>query len=300
MAAPVLITGASGLLGRAVLAAFSSSSDFAPTGVAFSRARDGLLALDLTDADAIARALAAAPPRIVIHCAAERRPDTCETDTQRAEAINVHAVYALARAADACGAAFVQISTDYLFDGTAAPYAETAALSPLNAYGAQKVRGEYAALAAHSRACVLRVPVLYGPTDDLRESAVTAFAAVVREASKPATIDDWQIRVPTLTTDIAATLVNMARAALADADAIRGVWHYSSAERFTRFGLVRLFGELEQLPIDHVTRLDGMPPGARRPYDCQLDCRKLEATGWAAPHADFRAAVVGILKAAKA
>ena len=306
MVATVLVTGATGLLGRAVLAAFTADADFSAVGTAFTRAAaSNLLVLNLTDDAAIAAAIASVAPRIVIHCAAERRPDACEADAARAARINVHAVYALARAAEGSGADFFQISTDYLWDGTAAPYDESVPLSPLNAYGAQKARGEAAAIAGHARAVILRVPVLYGATTDLRESAVTAFAAVVREADNAATIDDWQIRVPTHTADVAATLLLLARAAVAEGGAATGqasrtagVWHCSSSERFTRFGLVQLYGELLGLPINHVTRLQGEPPGAKRPYDCALTTLKLEAAGFAAPHRDFRTAVLEILRAA--
>jgi len=130
-------------------------------------------------ATAVAAALAAHRPAVVVHAAAERRPDVCERDPAAAEALNVDAVWTLARACARQGAAFLHISTDYLFDGTAAPYREDAAFSPLNAYGAQKARGELAARAAHPGACVLRVPVLFGPTDDLSESAVTAVSGTV-------------------------------------------------------------------------------------------------------------------------
>jgi len=126
---------------------------------------------------------------------------------------------------------------------------------------------------------------------------------------KPASADDWQIRVPTYTPDIAATAVALAAAlagapppgargaALAPAG-LAGVWHYSAGERFTRFALVQLFGELMALPTAHVARLEGAPPGARRPFDCQLDTRKLLDTGLAAPCTPFREAVARVLAAA--
>ena len=197
----VLITGASGLLGRAILAAFTRAG-WAATGAAFSRAIPPLIPLDVRLPAACAEALRSLAPRLVVHAAAERRPDACEKDPAAAELLNVDAVWHLAREAARSGAAFIYISTDYLWDGTAAPYAEDAPVCPLNAYGAQKARGEWAARAAHPGACVLRVPVLFGPTSDLGESAVTMFAAAVKAQEKPGVADDWQIRVPTFTPDI--------------------------------------------------------------------------------------------------
>jgi dTDP-4-dehydrorhamnose reductase len=319
----VLVTGATGLLGRAVLREFAAAG-WDAVGCAFSRAAGPILRADLRDPISCSDLIAASRPDVVIHCAAERRPDACEDDPQGAEQINVDAPFHLGRAAARAswgpGAAptssssssspstgrvkaYIFISTDYLFDGTQAPYDERAETCPLNAYGRQKVRGEHAALASHPHAIVLRVPVLYGPTPDLSESAVTAFAAVARDATKAKVVDDWQIRVPTYTPDVGRTLVRMALAATetgpdaaAAAPQLRGgVYNYSAHERFTRYTLTQHFGRLLGVPIDHVTRDPKAPPGAPRPYDCELVTAKLEALGLAAPPTPFDAACREIL-----
>ena len=297
----VLVTGASGLLGRAVLAAFRAApGEFAAAGTAFARAAPlGLVRCDLRDAAALRALVAELRPALVIHSAAERRPDACEKDEAGdALRLNVDAVFALGRAAADVGAAFVYISTDYLFAGDAAPYDERAEPRPLNAYGRLKLRGEHAALAAHPAPLLLRVPVLFGPTEDLAESAVTTFAVAARDAARRQKIDDWQIRVPTYTVDVAATLVRIARAMLAKAGPPppAGIYHYSSRERFTRFSLVAFFGRLLSCDVSHVEKLEGMPPGAPRPFDCALDQRKLEALGLAAPHTPFEQACRAVLK----
>ena len=312
MSHPVLVTGGSGLLGRAIVAAFRASPAWGTvTALGFTRAAAGdphAARCDLRDAAAVHALLAALKPALVVHSAAERRPDVCEKDAAASEQINVDAVWLLARAAARAGAQFVYISTDYLWDGTAAPYAEDAPVSPLNAYGAQKARGEWAARAAHPQAVVLRVPVLFGPTRDLRESAVTAFAKVVAEGA-PASVDDWQIRVPTYTPDIGTTLERLGRALLGappegaagaalEPARLAGVWHYSSTDRITRWQLCTLFGELLSLPTAHLVRLEGAPPGAPRPYDCLLSTDKLRATGLAAPCTPMREALVAVLEGA--
>lgn len=94
-------------------------------------------------------------PDIVVHAAAERRPDVCEGDEEKTDAMNgnishffmmcfelwcsVGAVWTIASEARKCGAYLIYISTDYVFDGSAAPYAETAPVHPIN-----KVRDSFA------------------------------------------------------------------------------------------------------------------------------------------------------------
>lgn len=184
-------------------------------------------------------------------------------------------------------------------DGTAAPYKEDAQTRPLNTYGFLKLRGEYAALAAHPSPFILRIPVLYGPTTDLAESAVTTFAVAARNHDKPQTIDDWQIRVPTYTPDIGRTLVIVATTMVdperKTADKVCGIFNYSASERFTRYQLVQYFGQLQGVSTDHITRDPNPPKGAPRPYDCQLDTSKLSALGLAAPCTPFDVACREIL-----
>jgi dTDP-4-dehydrorhamnose reductase len=307
----VLVTGASGLLGRAVVQSFRSRPGFwtTVTPASFTRATEGGVQLDLRDEGATHALLSSLKPSLVVHAAAERRPDVCEKDAASSEALNVHAVWHLARACAAQGSALIYISTDYLWDGSSAPYAEDAPVCPLNAYGSQKARGEWAARAAHPAAVVLRVPVLFGPAPDLKESAVTTFASAVLDAARPQTIDDWQVRVPTYTPDIGCTLERLgsallgappegARGAALEPTRLAGVWHYSSADRTTRWQLCQLFGELLSAPTAHIGRLEGMPPGAPRPYDCMLSTAKLDATGLAAPCTPLREALVAVLTGA--
>lgn len=314
----VLITGATGLLGRAVLKAFQQAG-WDAVGTGWSRATGDILRVDLRDAAALAAVIKEQQPNVIVHAAAERKPDVCEKDPT-VEELNVVASWNIARLALENKSHLIYISTDYMFDGTAAPYKETAEPKPLNTYGHLKLRGEWAVLAAHPRPVILRVPLLYGPTDDLQESACTAFATVAKLSSKPASVDDWQIRVPTYTPDIAATLVNMSSALVAGEPrvgmmpggqaqtelgvkgrALKGIYHYTSHDRYTRYELVRIFARAQGLDPDrdlgHVTKIDGMPPGAARPYDCHLDDSKLRATGLAAANTPFEVGVREVLAA---
>lgn len=119
------------------------------------------------------------------------------------------------------------------------------------------------------------------------------------------TVDDWQIRVPTFTPDIASTLHNIVVAKLNHAhpaEVLSGVFHYSAAERFTRWGLVLQFAALlgsapgSPAPVDHIAHSATPLPGAPRPYDCALDCSKLAALGLAAPCTPFADAAQEVLR----
>ena len=271
-----LVTGGEGLLGRAIVKA-CRENNFTVFSVSRSSKPHSL---DITNYEQVKSFLHEHKPTFIINCAAERRPDACEKKIQESELLNIHAVYNLAlEASKLPGCGFVQISTDYIFDGKDAPYTETSVPNPLNAYGKQKNRGEHAALAGHSDAIILRVPVLYGPTSDLSESAVTAFVDTLRRNLPGTTIDDWQIRVPTLTTDIAKVLVNMAtmwHSNSSTRSSLVGTWHYTSEELFTRYSLCKFFASKLNVDISNVTPVAGPPPGAVRPYDCFLSTTKMK------------------------
>jgi dTDP-4-dehydrorhamnose reductase len=148
----VLVTGAAGQLGTAVVSAFGDAEVIAHTRSS----------LDITDAAAVARAVRDASPDAVINCAAYNDVDAAESFPIEALAVNAFAVRAMARAAADAGAAFVHYSTDFVFDGEArAPYAEDAPTSPLSTYGASKLLGEWFAFDV-PRAYVLRVESLFG------------------------------------------------------------------------------------------------------------------------------------------
>ena len=295
----IWITGASGLLGRSILSVFQETyPNYKIIGLGFSRAEEcGLIKCDLRNPTSIEAVINEFKPDLIIHSAAERKPDACESDPEGSALLNVISVFTLASAASRVKAAFIYISTDYLFDGTAAPYDEDAKTYPLNEYGRLKLRGEYAALAAHPKPFLLRVPVLFGPCNDLTESAVTTFAKAAKDSHRKQQIDDWQIRVPTYTIDIAQTLVLISNELLKEnSNPPFGIFNYSSTIRTTRWNLVQLFGKLLDVNVSHITKLEGEPPGAKRPYDCQLSTKKLENLGLAAPHTPFETALKFVLK----
>src|ERR1043165_2858964 len=114
--------------------------------------------LDITDSRCVARCVDDARPDVIVNCAAYTKVDQAEADESVATAINGSAVELLAQAANDAGALLVQLSTDFVFDGTKrTPYEINDATRPLSAYGRSKLLGELAATHAEKHA-IVRAP----------------------------------------------------------------------------------------------------------------------------------------------
>ncbi|MGS0894361.1 dTDP-4-dehydrorhamnose reductase family protein [Burkholderia stagnalis] len=289
--ASILLIGASGLLGRAVAASLARepSSTLIATVRDPQRAgakllalpRENIALLDVLDQPALERAFEAYQPSAVILCAAERRPDVCENDPAAARAINVDAPARIGALAARYGAWTLGISTDYVFDGKSAPYREDAEPNPLNIYGRTKLEGEAALLAATPLACVLRLPLLYGPIADWSESAVTSLVPATVGSARPGAdavgMDAWAIRYPTYTPDVAEVIRDLTLRHLSGSP-VTGICHWSGEEPMTKYEIARriaaAFGvDASLAPIAKPT--DATP----RPYDCHLDASRLRALG---------------------
>jgi dTDP-4-dehydrorhamnose reductase len=148
------VTGAGGQVGRAALA-LARAHGVTPIGV--TRAE-----LDVSDGDALKRALEQHRPDVVLNCAAFTAVDRAETETDAAERANVLAPALLAQACRG-GPLLVHLSTDFVFDGGASqPIPEDAPTRPLSAYGRSKLRGEEAVRAASGEHLVIRTQWVFG------------------------------------------------------------------------------------------------------------------------------------------
>ena len=270
-----IVTGASGLLGRAIRKAFRNDLEWETVGLAKNRVRDGLTSHDLLDPDATRELLDRVRPDVVIHSAAERKPDLCEGRPEHTRALNVEATSMLCEAARAVGAWTLFISTDYVFDGSNPPYGPADPPCPLNAYGESKLAGEAATLSVDPDNAVLRLPILYGEVEELEESAITVIARALLDTA-PAKMDHWAVRRPTLVDDAAIACLGLARLQGAGQD-ISGVFHFSGSEAMTKYEVALVMGEALGLDASHLESDARPPAGAARPRDCSLDCSSLDA-----------------------
>lgn len=291
----ILVTGATGLLGRPVLSACAANPVWRVTGTSFRRTAPGVERVDLSQTAEIPAFLDRLAPAVIIHSAAERRPDVSERDPAGTQRLNVGATAALAQWAAAHGAFLIYISSDYVFDGTTPPYAPGARTHPINAYGQSKLDGEHAVLAAGGNAAILRVPILYGAVESLDESPVTVLAKNMLNArtGERLAMEHWATRYPTHTSDVAAVLSQMV-ARRQTHPKFGGIFHWSGDEPMTKYGMALAFAPLLGFDPARLVADFTPPAGAPRPKDCHLDSSALERLG-IGRRTPFAAAVPAIL-----
>lgn len=270
--AKIIVTGATGLLGRAIMNTLNKSHQVIGTG--FTRAKHPILPLDLCDEKQVEQLLTQQMPDVVIHAAAERRPDKCENDQQQTLALNVEVSRQLANLCTKLGIHLLFISTDYVFDGTAPPYSESAPTNPLNFYGQSKAAAEQAILSVSPHHTIIRVPVLYGDVEHLAESAVTVIAEQIKE-QKATKHDHWAIRYPTHVEDIALTIKNLIAL---PTEKSSGIFHISDNQSMTKYDMACIIANEVGIAakFEALTEPDQSAP---RPHNCALKDTKLKQLG---------------------
>lgn len=290
----VLVTGASGLLGRAIIKKFSQT-DWELMGTAYSRAdKYGLIKMDLTNEKEMNDQINKFKPTIIIHSAAQRSPNEVEDNFEAARKLNVDTTQNIGKAAEIIGASVIYISTDYVFDGNNPPYKETDVPKPVNKYGITKLEGEKVLLETSPESVILRVPVLYGDIEYIAESAVTVLLDSLLKSEKPQKVNDYEIRWPANVDDIAAICYELAERKLKDST-IAGIYQWSGKESMTKYKMVQVMAEKLCLPMNHI-QADAEPnKSVNRPYNCQLDTSRLEQLG-ISPHTPFDQGIVKSLQ----
>ncbi|KAL2000437.1 hypothetical protein VTN02DRAFT_3070 [Thermoascus thermophilus] len=303
MSNTALVTGATGLLGRQVLAAFRRAG-WLVVGQGLRRATPPtIVRADLERPGEVERLLDETKPLVVVHCAANRSPDQCDRDPEQARRINVEATRALARGASARGILFLYISTDYVFPGRAgeAPYEADAPTDPTNRYGELKRDGEVVTLDEtrdNGLGVVLRVPVLYGSAQRNDESAVNVLLDAVWKAQDPSAgvqMDDWAQRYPTNTEDVARVCLHVAVKYLRERGHLQSlpkILQFTSEDRMTKYEMCERFAAILGLPLPGMIRnKQGNDPSApvQRPYDTHLSTSELKHLGIDVRTVDFEA-----------
>lgn len=240
--------------------------------------------LDLTDAAAVARAVADGEYTHIINCAAYTSVDRAEQETAMCLRINTDAVANIAKAAYETGAKVIHISTDYVFDGSAhLPYRETDKVNPTSVYGSSKRKGEVVLLSLCPNAIILRTAWLYSPYN---HNFVKTMLSLGAKGRKIRVVTD-QIGTPTAAADVASAIISILKAP----QWIPGIFHYTDEGVASWYdfakAIFRIAGmtDVDVKPISTADYCSENPSGAARPPYSVLNKQLIKKTfGLSIPH----------------
>ena len=270
----VLLTGAAGQLGQALIASRPEGIEL----IATSRSGgDGVLALDLGDAEVCAAAVQHPRPDWVLNAGAYTAVDKAESEPELAYAVNAMAPQAFAEALSSTGGSLLQLSTDFVFNGQQGrPYRPEQQRDPLGMYGASKAAGEKAVeqvLGSCGRAAILRTSWVIGPVG--RNFALTMLR-LHREREQISVVAD-QVGCPTSTLSLAQACWRAI--GIGSSTPLSGIHHWSDAGAASWYDVAMAIGELGQelglllkaAVVDPITTAE-YPTPAQRPSYSLLDC----------------------------
>jgi dTDP-4-dehydrorhamnose reductase len=280
-----VVIGGSGQIGCWLLRTLAARGH-AAVGTFASVAYPGLVHLDAADLEQAREVVKAHAADVVFYPAGFTWVDGCQRDSGRAHSANCEQPLNVARAVAEMGGRFVYFSTDYVFDGSAGPYAEDSPTNPLSVYGQSKCSAEEAlAREFDDRQLTLRTSWVYGPERQGKNFAYQLLQSLAR--NQPVTVPEDQISSPAYGPDVAAVAVILAE------DGASGLLHVVGPEVIDRLTfarrIARAFGHDESLIVGKRTaelgqeaprplngglltaRLDASHPGTMRSLAAALD-----------------------------
>lgn len=268
----ILVTGADGQLGNEmkVLVKENSQHTYYFTGVH---------ELDICDKQAVWAYIAEKRIELIVNCAAYTAVDKAEDNSELAYQLNCEAAKTLAMAAQFNDAAMIQVSTDYIFDGTAhTPYTEDCEPCPNSVYGITKLKGEKEVMNCCEKAVVIRTAWLYSTFGN---NFVKTMIRLGKERDYLGVVFD-QIGTPTYANDLARAIYTIINKGI-----VRGIYHFSNEGVCSWYDFTVAIHHLAGITTCKVKPLhtDEYPAKANRPAYCVLDKTKIKTTfGIEIPH----------------
>jgi dTDP-4-dehydrorhamnose reductase len=266
----IWLTGGSGFLGSHILPLLTRDR----WRIAYIRGRhrvagEAIWALHatLTEPDGLHGAARGFPPDVIIHAAAISTAKACLENPEQARQINVEATRHLANLARENGAHFIYISTDMVFDGKAAPYAEDASPAPISLYGETKAEGERAVMESGASWAVLRCPLMYGLIKGEHQNSNLSWLLKGLRGDDPLPKlfdDEWRS-----VGDVRYVAQAIVQAAETKAS---GVFHLGGPERLSRWDFGQLVADVWGLPQEKIERgsINDFQGAEPRPADLAL------------------------------
>ena len=261
----ILITGCNGQLGNEMqlLEVMNPQHTYFNTDVA---------ELDITNRDAVCQFVEQNQIDGIVNCAAYTAVDKAEDNQQLCDLLNHVAPGYLAEAVEQRGGWLIQVSTDYVFDGTNhTPYVETDAVCPNSVYGRTKLAGEQAAQKACQRTMIIRTAWLYSTFGN---NFVKTMIRLGKEKLELGVIFD-QIGTPTYARDLAVAIMTAINQGVKP-----GVYHFSDEGVISWYDFTKAIHRIAGITSCHVRPLhtSEYPTPAARPHYSVLDKTKIKQT----------------------
>lgn len=231
----LLITGSNGLLGQKLVELLRKQAnvDLIATARGVNRlpVTDGYTyaSLDITVQEEVNAVFDQFKPEIVIHTAAMTNVDTCETDQEGCDLLNVDAVAFIIQACEKHNSYLCHLSTDFIFDGADGPYTEEGIANPISYYGESKLKAEQLLLASSIRWSIARTVLVYGIVPDMSRSNIVLWVKKSLEEGKTIQVVTDQFRTPTLAEDLAIGCWLLAK------DEVEGIFNISGSDFLTPY-----------------------------------------------------------------
>ncbi len=228
--------------------------------------------LDITNQEAIAAFVNTHEIDGIVNCAAYTAVDKAESNTELCTLLNSSAPGYLAKAVEQRGGWMIQISTDYVFDGTShVPYVETAPVCPNSVYGRTKLEGEIAVRESCKRSVIIRTAWLYSTFGN---NFVKTMIRLGQERDELGVIFD-QIGTPTYARDLALAIMTVI-----DKGIVPGVYHFSNEGVISWYDFAKAIHRIAGVKDCHVRPLHTVeyPTPAARPHYSVLDKSKIKET----------------------
>ncbi|MDO8446175.1 MAG: SDR family oxidoreductase [Deltaproteobacteria bacterium] len=263
----VIIIGASGQVGGAIMRL--APKDWETTGTYSGKPKPGLIHLDVSNRKEVFEVFEKVRPDVAILSAAFTNVDLCETDKERADAVNVSGPLNICDASVKHGSKMVYMSTDYVFDGENGPYREDDAPNPLGYYAWTKLEGERITAFTPNH-LIIRTTGVYSADPD----SLNFVMQVIKRlgAGESMRVPSDQYGTPTLADNLAEgilTLLTLGKT---------GIFNVAGSDFMDRYSFSLLIADIFGLDKTLITQIDTPSLGqkARRPLRAGLIVEKIE------------------------
>lgn len=282
----ILLTGSNGLLGQKLMDLYLTIDDIELIATARGENRyprkEGYtyVTLDITNETEVQTVIKEHTPHCIINTAAMTNVDSCETDKEGCDKLNVDAVAYLVAAANEVDAHFIHLSTDFIFDGKKGPYKEDDEPNPLSYYGHSKLLAENMVSQYCNKWSIARTVLVYGVVHDMSRSNIVLWAKGALEKGQPINVVADQFRSPTLAEDLAKGCQ------LIESKQAEGIFNISGKDQMSILEIVERVADYFELDksIINVISSESLNQAAKRPPLTGFDLSKSRRVLGYSPH----------------